>query len=904
MKKLVLLVSLIILTIILVSCGEEKQEYTISFDTDGGSLVESLTTLEGTTISAPTDPVKDGYNFIGWYLNEELYEFSVMPKENITLVAKWEEKLPERTIFFDELGGVAVEDITCSIGTTITLPTTTKEGYVFLGWYLNEERYEEKVMGKKDITLTAKWIESDGFVIEYNLNGGSFKYQNREELLADFLADYNEVLGHSYASVDDIPSGNFANIDFHTFYTKVKADGTSIREKWIWLAEYLFTLSIRDLGASNCNVLGLSSLISNSGYSGDSIYGISYAFRAFLKGTTIRPGSSYTSADFSVYENAYGFYPTLSASENKYVVDNKGEVILDTPYLENYEFGGWYDNPEFTGEALTKVSDTTILYAKWDEGVKVESITITNKVSELKRYESLQLNWKFNPSNPSVESVKFVSSNENVAVVDAFGFITTLADGTVTIKVISQATGNKYDEFTIEVYSPGHFDAAYETNSYVAIGEKITLLASYIKRDGSLGDITWSSSTPDLAAVENGVVTGLKEGVARIKATSNDGESFEFVVTVLPNNISDTLMHAINAHESNVFIRYDLGIGAGTPAYYIDAIGSLSELLMNEELYIDTTYANVEIENKTGDYYSEDMTNIEFITVHYTGNMSIGSDAEANAKYFVGANSVSIHYTTGNDGVFQALPHNKGGFHAGSGSTVVEWIATGVKYTEGDQLWPTWGISSNANFTLNGKETSIKVPYKNQRGDEGYVTDDKYLNDQGFGYKVVNGEYYMSAVRWDYSQVYEGRIVNNGGNKNSIGIESCVDNGSDIWYTWHKTAQLVAQLMVETNLDITRVRGHHFFSGKDCPQPMLENNLELWWKFISMVEAEYELLTTYKDAKYSFEIEEELDYVNKHGRITEQPEYTDVVEYTVTVVVDGKEEQITLASIIEGIYCK
>lgn len=48
--------------------------------------------------------------------------------------------------------------------------------------------------------------------------------------------------------------------------------------------------------------------------------------RAFLIGTTIRPGSSYSSVDHSIYENAHGFWDKLSAAENTEYLNNKGTV--------------------------------------------------------------------------------------------------------------------------------------------------------------------------------------------------------------------------------------------------------------------------------------------------------------------------------------------------------------------------------------------------------------------------------------------------------------------------------------------------------------------------------------------------------------------------------------------------
>ena len=145
-----------------------------------------------------------------------------------------------------------------------------------------------------------------------------------------------------------------------------------------------------------------------------------------------------------------------------------------------------------------------------------------------------------------------------------------------------------------------------------------------------------------------------------------------------------------------------------------------------------------------------------------------------------------------------------------------------------------------------------------------------------------------------------GRICSNGGNRNSIGIESAVNKGSDLWYTWQITAQLVADIMQRQGLDITRVKGHHFFSAKDCPQPMLENDMEIWWEFIELVKCEYEKISTCQGYEFFFECDDEL--VNEHGRVTGQSNHSQIVTYTVTIDKDGEQQTITLASLIEGAY--
>ena len=62
-------------------------QYTITFDTNGGSEIAPITQDYGTAITAPADPTREGYTFIGW--DREIP--TTMPAENITLKAKWKD---------------------------------------------------------------------------------------------------------------------------------------------------------------------------------------------------------------------------------------------------------------------------------------------------------------------------------------------------------------------------------------------------------------------------------------------------------------------------------------------------------------------------------------------------------------------------------------------------------------------------------------------------------------------------------------------------------------------------------------------------------------------------------------------------------------------------------------------
>ena len=606
------------------------------------------------------------------------------------------------------------------------------------------------------------------------------------------------------------------------------------------------------------------------------------------------------------------------------------EVVLPELALKNgLEFLGWFDNPEFSGNPIEKIAATEKghkkFYAKWEPETFVEKVEI-NTIDDLLIFTTHQLVWTITPSDATDLSLEFSSSDENIAKIDRNGLITAVTYGYTTISV--KVNGNHDLDFTFElnVCAEDYIDGSYETLSYVKANETINLKAEIIRSNHSKVAPTWSSLDPSIATVDNnGVVTGVSEGVAKIVATDpNNAElKLEFAVTVLNEMPTGILDLALRANNSNVYSIYDLLIGW---TYNIDIFGSVSKLLANDALVKNTNYYDTA--NKQDTNYGE-MKSTEFITVHYTGNMASGATAAANASYMSSSKDVSIHYVTGNDGVFYCLDEKLGAWHAGDSGAMnqvgeFKWIATGVKVKDGDPLYPEFTISNDFYYEINGQKTKVPMPkpwnYSSRNTDHIMNSDgtlsskagygqtafsnrapEEFINDLDLPFTIKNGEYYMGTTWWCYTQVYEGRICSTGGNRNSIGIESCVNQGTDLWYTWQKTAQLVADIMVRQKLDITRVRGHHFFSGKDCPQPMLENNNEIWWEFLGLVEAEYELLTKYEGYTVSIE-SSNTDVINNKGRVISQPTQTTGVTYTITFTKGSESQSITLASMVKGVY--
>ena len=141
----------------------EINQYTITFDTNGGSEIAPITQDYGTEITAPDNPTRKGYTFKGW--DKEIPK--TMPAENMTVKAQWE--INQYTIAFDTNGGSEIAPITQDYGTEITAPDNpTRKGYTFKGW----DKEIPETMPAENITVKAQW-KINQYTITFDTNGGS-----------------------------------------------------------------------------------------------------------------------------------------------------------------------------------------------------------------------------------------------------------------------------------------------------------------------------------------------------------------------------------------------------------------------------------------------------------------------------------------------------------------------------------------------------------------------------------------------------------------------------------------------------------------------------------------------------------------------------------------------------------
>jgi len=142
-----------------------------------------------------------------------------------------------------------------------------------------------------------------------------------------------------------------------------------------------------------------------------------------------------------------------------------------------------------------------------------------------------------------------------------------------------------------------------------------------------------------------------------------------------------------------------------------------------------------------------------------------------------------------------------------------------------------------------------------------------------------------------------GAISSHGGNNNSIGIEMCVNVSSDMYDTLQRTAQLVADILIRNNLDLSRVKMHNTWSGKNCPQVLRAGSY--WWDFIEMVKLHYIIMKDYADVKIEMK-SNNPDIVDETGRVYNAPTTTTSVSYDLTVSCGETSKTMTLYNIVPG----
>ena len=331
----------------------EINQYTITFDTNGGSEIAPITQDYGTEITAPDNPTRKGYTFKGW--DKEIPK--TMPAENITVKSQWE--INQYTITFDTNGGSEIAPITQDYGTEITAPDNpTRKGYTFKGW----DREIPKTMPAENITVKAQW-EINQYTITFDTNGGSEIAPITQDYGTKITAPDNPTRkGYTFKGWDkEIPETMPAeNITITARWRDTeKPTGEIIigTNKWNeFLNELTFGIFFKDTqevtinAVDNSGVVFVSYLVTDKELSEAELN--SLVFRAYEEPFSIDPNGEYIVYVMLVDENINITYlrsdritldniqPVISGIENGKTYCEAQTVTVDEKYVDTVTVNG------------------------------------------------------------------------------------------------------------------------------------------------------------------------------------------------------------------------------------------------------------------------------------------------------------------------------------------------------------------------------------------------------------------------------------------------------------------------------------------------------------------------------------------------------------------------------------
>ncbi len=196
-------------------------QYTVTWNANGGSVSPSSNTVNaGGSVTAPT-PTRSGYTFLYWrdtpsgdYTYSVNAGASFTPPFSITMYARW--SINQYTVTYNANGGtVSPTSATVNAGSSVTLPTPSRSGYTFNGWYTSSSGGSYVGGGgssytpSSSITIYAQWSVIQ-YTVTWNANGGSVSpSSNTVNAGSSVTAPTPTRSGYTFVRWTNTPSGDY-----------------------------------------------------------------------------------------------------------------------------------------------------------------------------------------------------------------------------------------------------------------------------------------------------------------------------------------------------------------------------------------------------------------------------------------------------------------------------------------------------------------------------------------------------------------------------------------------------------------------------------------------------------------------------------------------------------------------
>ncbi|MEI8199782.1 MAG: InlB B-repeat-containing protein, partial [Eubacteriales bacterium] len=370
---------------------------TITFNSDGGSAVPSITQAYGTNVTAPADPTKEGYTFAGWSPAIP----ATMPAGGASLTAQWTANNYSVTYNANGGTGTQTDSTVYHIGNTVTVKnqgTIAYTGYTFNGWNTADNgsgtAYAPSAtftMGSASVTLYAQWT-ANNYSVTYNANGGTgtqtdstvyhigntvtVKNQGTMAYTGYTFAGWNTAAngsGTSYAPAATFTMGSasvalYAQWTANNYAVTYDANGGTGTQTDSTVYHIGNTVTVRDQGTmayTGYTFAGWNTAANGSG----TAYAPAATFTMGSASVTLY--AQWTANNYSVTYNANGGTGTQTDSTVYHIGNTVTVRDQGTMAYTGYTFTGWNTVANGSGTAYTPSATFTMgsasvtLYAQW-----------------------------------------------------------------------------------------------------------------------------------------------------------------------------------------------------------------------------------------------------------------------------------------------------------------------------------------------------------------------------------------------------------------------------------------------------------------------------------------------------------------------------------------------------------
>jgi len=356
--------------------------YTVTFNSNGGSAVSSATVAAGTAYTPSATPTRTGCTFDGWYTASDLktkWTDGTAVNSNITLFAKW-----NATITFDAKGGsVSPASATVQADVEYTLPTPTKSGFTFDGW-CSDANATVKFSGKitANITLYAKWNATSTTPATYTVTLNARNGSNPSAESVSSSAGYTPTTPARTGCTFDGWHSDSTNWTGKWTNGSVPTGNMTLFAKWN--ARVSFT-------TNGGNEITQATTTTERSYSPPTPTRTGFTFAGWFTNANFATAPAWSTTSVITRDT------TLFARWNEEIktwtisfdldggegVQGIRTVMSNDPYYNasddvptkaGFTFAGWFANAGKTTRwtSATKVTDNATLYAKWESGTAQE----------------------------------------------------------------------------------------------------------------------------------------------------------------------------------------------------------------------------------------------------------------------------------------------------------------------------------------------------------------------------------------------------------------------------------------------------------------------------------------------------------------------------------------------------